>query len=190
MPRSGLILHADGGALRVAQYLMELRGAAATQGGDLLWLSIVPCSDDGVAILGLDVEHLLSSVKEHAALLAKLRVVSNIYLFSSSVLSLDELPFPPQVQGPFRLAVTPRSLMSKVLEMASAAGMELSPKQFAPRFQSAVFGMEAWATLAFHGELGTQLKTFEVGRLALCSCRAKRRQFAASCIASRSGGLA
>mmetsp|Transcript_36216 Transcript_36216/g.117070 ORF Transcript_36216/g.117070 Transcript_36216/m.117070 type:complete len:617 (-) Transcript_36216:37-1887(-) len=130
MPRSGLILHADGGALRVAQYLMELRGAAAAQGGDLLWLSIVPCSDDAVAILGLDVEHLLASVKENAALLAQLRVVSNIYPFSSSVLSLDELPFPPQVQGPFRLAVTPRSLMSKVLEMASAAGMELSPKQF------------------------------------------------------------
>ena len=66
-------------ALRVAQFLVEVRGQVLDNTDVLPFLAAFACSDDSVAVIGKDVLEVISALREHALLMVQLRVVTRIY---------------------------------------------------------------------------------------------------------------
>lgn len=131
LPKVGVLLEAPSAAVRVTQFLMEVRGQVLDNTDVLPFLAAFACSDDSVAVIGKDVLEVISALREHALLMVQLRVVTRVYPFSFAVGSLEEVPLKSQgVEPPFRLAVSPRALLDGVLAKATDQGVELSPQHF------------------------------------------------------------
>lgn len=156
VPKIGILLHVPSGALRTTQFLMEVRGRIIEQGVGLPWLSVFACNDDMVAVLGRGVREILCALKTEAALLSGLRVVDCIYPFDRSAPILSDIFVPSAgAEGPYRLAVTPRTLLPEALELASAEGLELSPQRFVSsisvcRLWDGTFGVACLPRTAWH----------------------------------------
>ena len=79
LPKVGVLLEAPSAALRVAQFLVEVRGQVLDNTDVLPFLAAFACSDDSVAVIGKDVLEVISALREHALLMVQLRVVTRIY---------------------------------------------------------------------------------------------------------------
>ena len=79
LPKVGVLLEAPSAAVRVTQFLMEVRGQVLDNTDVLPFLAAFACSDDSVAVIGKDVLEVISALREHALLMVQLRVVTRVY---------------------------------------------------------------------------------------------------------------
>ena len=79
LPKVGVLLEAPSAAARVTQFVMEVRGQILDRSGALPFLAAFACSEDSVAVLGTDAMEVVAALRQHALLMAQLRIVTRIY---------------------------------------------------------------------------------------------------------------